>query len=54
MVDTAIIYCNDGILIYRPHKEPKYQEILGSNNITLNWSRGNIKQAKHDLERLKE
>ena len=54
MVDTAIIYCNDGILIYTPHKEDKYQEILGGNHISLDWSRGDIKQAKHDIERLKD
>jgi len=54
MVDTAIIYCKDGILIYTPHKTEKWKELKGGSVLTLDWLHTTMNQAKEDIGRLKE
>ena len=54
MVNTAIIFCNDGVLIYTPHKEQKYQEIHDRKSMLLNWNDITMKRAKEDISKLKE
>jgi len=54
MVNTAIIFCKDGVLIYTPHEEEKYQEIHDRKAMPLNWDNITMKQAKEVISKLKE
>lgn len=54
MVDTAIIYCTDGVLIYTPHNEQKYQEIHDRTVMSMNWADLTMAQAKENIGRLKD